>query len=321
MLLQIELFGLLADRGCSEVLSFCQTIKKSKVLEDPEEYYMNSAMLRRLNDKLMELEQWNVALEVATKAGLDNTAVFASWGISCLKSGSLQLAREKFQHCLEKNIYYDTSIDVNTSINMSIVSENRSLKSPPLVNEIVSVLESKSYNVYKNITKDVDIVSLNTSTLSLNSACGTVPYDPAICVINKLKNLKNIIEGKNVDKFEVNFKSQSRIYLDPKFYNECLYYLLKYGSHLSILKFYLRHEDFREALSYILENRLQVDLFIDVYMNCVQDGMIDEFHNQMQDIDPNLYIWEVRFLSNYTKIIILFTKFHYHGSIITSLCF
>lgn len=291
MLLQVELLGLLADRGCSDLLSFSQGDKKYKLLEHPEEYYINSAMLRRLNDKLMELEQWSVALEVATKAGLDNNSVFAAWGMSCLKSGALQMAREKFQYCLEKNLYFDTSSELNASMNVSTVSENRTVKTPPLVNEIISILESKSYTVYKNIPKEIPAVDLSSSTLSLNTTC-TTTYEPAICVINKLQNLKDIINGTNMHD-DINFNEKSRIYLEPRFYNECLYYLMKYGSHLSILKFYLRHEELREALNYILENRLQADTFIDIYMLCVQNGNIDELHNQMQCVDPHLYIWEV----------------------------
>lgn len=295
MLLQVELLGLLADRGCSEVLSHCHNIKKYKLPDESEEYYsnVNSAMLRKINDKLMELEQWNVALEIATKAGLENTAVFAAWGMSCLKSGALTLAREKFHHCLEKSAYYETSTDLNTSMNVSSISETRPIKTPPLVNEIISILESKSYTVYKNVSKEYGIVDLNTSTLSLNSASGSTTHDPAVCVINKLQNLMNIIEDKQLEKIETSYNSKSMIYLEPRFYNECLYYLLKYGSHTSILKFYLRHDEFREALSYILENRLQVDVFVDVYMTCVQDGTIDELHKEIQNIDPNMYIWEV----------------------------
>lgn len=278
MLLQVELLGLLANRGCSELLSFSQGEKKYKLLEDPEEYYINSNMLRRLIDKLIELEHWNVALEVSTKAGLDKTRIFAAWGTSCIKSGAFQLARDKFQYCLERNMYYDPEMSV--SMNTSTISDSRPLKTPPLVNEIILVLESKTYMTY---SYNPTLPELNASTLSLNAS--TIP-DLALSVLNKLKSLKDIINNVEIE------RNDSKIYLEPKIYNECLYYLFKYASHMTILKFYIRHEDLHEALNYLIENRLPADAFIELYMACVQDGNTNILHATMRDIDPNLYVWE-----------------------------
>lgn len=64
ILTQSDLFALLVERGCLNLLPH-PTQRNNP--------YIDSAMLRRLRDKLLEREQWNLALEVSTKAGLDST--------------------------------------------------------------------------------------------------------------------------------------------------------------------------------------------------------------------------------------------------------
>lgn len=63
ILSQADLLALLADRGC---LALMQGIASQNI-------YIDGTVLRRLRDKLLQSEQWELALEVSTKAGLDNT--------------------------------------------------------------------------------------------------------------------------------------------------------------------------------------------------------------------------------------------------------
>lgn len=35
------------------------------------------------------------------------------------------------------------------------------------------------------------------------------------------------------------------------YYQECLFYLLTYGTHLSLISFYLRHDSLRDALTHV----------------------------------------------------------------------
>nr|XP_008195345.1 PREDICTED: zinc finger FYVE domain-containing protein 26 homolog isoform X2 [Tribolium castaneum] len=60
ILSQAELLALLAERGCLNLMP-------------SQNLYVDANVLRRLRDKLLQREQWNLALEVSTKAGLDNT--------------------------------------------------------------------------------------------------------------------------------------------------------------------------------------------------------------------------------------------------------
>lgn len=64
ILSQADLLNLFVERGCLNLLP----VASSNV---PQSSYIDASILRRLCDKLLEKEQWNLALEVSTKAGLD----------------------------------------------------------------------------------------------------------------------------------------------------------------------------------------------------------------------------------------------------------
>lgn len=67
ILSQAELLGLLAERGCLSLLPVSNAQRGS---------FIDASVLRKLRDRLLEREQWNLALEVSTKAGLDTTGMY-----------------------------------------------------------------------------------------------------------------------------------------------------------------------------------------------------------------------------------------------------
>lgn len=64
ILSQADTLNLLVERGC---LGLLPVSKQSEIT------FIDTSVLRRLRDKLLEDEQWNLALEVSTKTGLENT--------------------------------------------------------------------------------------------------------------------------------------------------------------------------------------------------------------------------------------------------------
>lgn len=72
ILSQAELLALLAERGCLNLMPVGSQ-------------NFDANVLRRLRDKLLQREQWNLALEVSTKAGLDNTGNVKSLSVGPLK--------------------------------------------------------------------------------------------------------------------------------------------------------------------------------------------------------------------------------------------
>ncbi|KAF5271758.1 hypothetical protein FQA39_LY08081 [Lamprigera yunnana] len=294
ILSQADLLGLLAERDCLHLIP-------SSSFTASNNCYIDSSTLRRLRDKLLELEQWNLALEVSTKAGLDNSGVFAAWGKSYLRAGSLQKAREKFQRFFDKTGYYEASTDLSGSFShfrtKMALPENHPIKNPPLLNEIIYILESNTTVMDPKILKDFKHSTMTSSICSLNSSSTiSVLSDQALCILNKLKNLNNIVAG-NYDAYSdsaeaVSILSVSKPYLDPLFYEECLYYLTKYGSHFSVLEFFIKHKRFCECLRYMLDHHLSTEHFIDIYMLCLRENHIHALHEAMSKIDSTLDIWK-----------------------------
>lgn len=60
MIFQAEMLGLLAEKGFLHLLS-----SKS------QNAHVDANALRHVREKLLEMEQWHLALEVSTKSGLD----------------------------------------------------------------------------------------------------------------------------------------------------------------------------------------------------------------------------------------------------------
>lgn len=60
MISQAEMLGLLAEKGYLHLLS-----------SRSQNVHIDANVLRHVRDKLLEFEQWHLALEVSTKVGLD----------------------------------------------------------------------------------------------------------------------------------------------------------------------------------------------------------------------------------------------------------
>ncbi|XP_017768191.1 PREDICTED: zinc finger FYVE domain-containing protein 26 homolog isoform X1 [Nicrophorus vespilloides] len=292
ILSQADLLGLLAERGCLNLLP---------IPSHNGTPYVDSTVLRRLRDKLLEMEQWNFALDVSTKAGLDNTAVFAEWGKSYLRAGCLEMARENFSRCFEKShphefLDYSMSIDLDeNSVDSSIrkhyhskssliMTETKPQRNPPLLNKIIEILENQTMKVDVNKRKtfnSTDKLEKSTTYRKHHES------EQAICIKYKLRNLKMISTGLYM-KNSINGSN----HIDPIFYNECLYYLNRYGSHLSLLQFYIKNNNVHEALHYIVDNSVSTDVFIDVYLICLKDGIVQQLQSGMSTIDSTLEIWK-----------------------------
>lgn len=225
------------------------------------------------------------------------------------------MAREKFQRCLDKTGHYenvsetnsqsefDTSQDSlsrgrNTSkaSSLAAIFESKPSKNPPLLNEIIYILESKTISINPDVIKRMENQSLTSSTLSLNQQLGTGSQpDTAICIMNKLKNLKNIASGNY---YQVVENDRLKLHCNPPsidsiFYDECVYYLSRYGTHQSLLEFYIKHGDISKALNYIIDGQLSTDIFIDIYMRCLKDGVINVLQEHISRIDSTLNLWKV----------------------------
>lgn len=148
------------------------------------------------------------------------------------------------------------------------------------MDDIIQILESNTIEINKEVFEDTE-----------NNAA-------AICILNKLKNLDSIIQGKHSSDSKAVISEERRDsvvapHLQPLFYDECLFYLKNYGSRLGLLKFYIKHSKFKCALNYILESNLSLEIFTEIYVFCLRAGIIGVLQENMMEMDPTFEIWKV----------------------------
>ncbi|XP_012286916.1 zinc finger FYVE domain-containing protein 26 isoform X2 [Orussus abietinus] len=249
--------------------------------------------LRRLRDLLTEKEQWTLALDVSTKSGLETQGVWAAWGKSCLKVGLFSQAREKFMHCLDKVLYEDlddwvlVSHSTETAMGLSRrdskgestasgsagpkrheVLKSRPIKDPPLLLEILQILENSHVN------------NQSLTHTTQNKTAG------AQDVLNALNSLKAISQGQCI------VPSLSWNASNP-YYQESLHYLVMYGSSCSILEFFVKYGEIDKCLSYVLEHEVDPELFFHgVYLRCLKNGTIEVLKEAMLARDFSLLTWK-----------------------------
>ncbi|XP_012060559.1 PREDICTED: zinc finger FYVE domain-containing protein 26 [Atta cephalotes] len=295
---QVDLIATLVQSDCVTLIP----------MDDLDEH-----TLRKLRDLLTEKERWTLALDVSTKAGLDTQGVWAAWGKACLKVGHLEQAKEKFQHCLDKithedlddwvMLFYPKELiespkkELTVKMTQSTQKENeisdeekqacktghlrrneyfkcRPLKDPPLLTEILQILDTLS--IYRSRTQHPSPQSKS---------------DTAQEILQTLNSLKAVSQNQ----FNVKYVIPAN---QTVYYQESLYYLLAYGSYTSILQFFLRHKEFDKCLVYILDNNIERDLFLNrVYLYCLKNGHVEKLHNAMRTKDPTLITWRKYLIS------------------------
>ncbi|XP_071963696.1 zinc finger FYVE domain-containing protein 26-like [Antedon mediterranea] len=131
---QCDTYISLVDLLSNFVTANCLDIPSIQQLTKPD-------TARLIRDRLLESERLNLAMEVSTKCRLDTGAVWASWGMSCLRSGDYEGAKEKFKRVLktidDKNSLHPPSkllsdiLQFLQSVNTEAVSVQEISKSSP----------------------------------------------------------------------------------------------------------------------------------------------------------------------------------------------
>ena len=195
----------------------------------------------KLQEKLLEMERFELARDIAMKCGLDLKPIWKSWALLCLRHGQFGEAREKFRHCMK---LYKTKEKSTT------------------LEEILICLENQKKVV----------------SLSLRNQC------------LQIKNGKyNFYNPKDYHNFEnPNFKMSSQVY------NEVLYYLDQYGTKEDTIKFYAKHNLWKQAIEAIInENNLANVFTKEVFMTAAKRGALNQLFNAIRSIDPTFTrIWK-----------------------------
>ncbi|XP_077301131.1 zinc finger FYVE-type containing 26 spastizin [Arctopsyche grandis] len=304
----------LATQGCQSMM--------------PEVDLIDTHYIRRL----LTTEKFELALDISTKFNLPKVGVLAAWGKSCLRAGCFDQARQKFALCFkagltsympniivdapkaatspsEKQIKWQSrKSDMNTSATQFDLYKSKNI--PSLLDEIVSLLELTSYTMNDQILKEAETIKNQVGNMSpLSPTAKKIKMsEPAINVMHALSRVSKIKEGdfsdfvtnsqfkwklpiamkkaEKVDKYE--FKRS----MEPFFYNECLFYLMNYGSPNATINFYLKYGKLSEALQYCHDSNVDKDIFIEhIFLKYIKGNDIDILLKVMHDIDNTWKIW------------------------------
>lgn len=242
--------------------------------------------------------------------------MFAAWGKSCLKAGCFFSAREKFHRCFEKILHktseYFLSSDSEGSrdslkpvrhLRISSTSDMKPIRTPSLLKEIVQMLEAINIPIDEELLKVTKSNKLQITLNNRSQSQSRNQTDIATSILNKLKNLNAISNGNyyNINEEKQTCSQKKKPYIEPMIYNECIFYLQKYGTHLSLLEFYIKHEEFHDSLLYLIEHRLSSEIFIEIYMICLKSGVVNKLQENMSNIDSTLNLWKVNLINNLFK--------------------
>lgn len=289
---------------------------------------------------LLEAEKWELALEIATKSGLPRNSVLAAWGKACLKAGCFKQAREKFAHCFKSalNVCAEVTEDCEigkeasesqfinrrlhsmryserTSSMSSVQSDGRPRSNPPLLNEIICMLEDMNYPVNQQLLNKAETIkSTNEKLTTMNTNKKKIQLsEPALNIMHTLASVRKIKQGdysdfqtatvqpkkslaqgllrRNNNHTEPKIDHQHKR-LDPFFYKECVYYLTNYGSHTANIAFYMKHSNLSEVIKYCYDNLVDKETFTEsVYMDCLKKDKVNDLLKAMSDIDSTLDMW------------------------------
>ncbi|XP_026134074.1 zinc finger FYVE domain-containing protein 26-like [Carassius auratus] len=95
------------------------------------------------------------------------------------------------------------------------------------------------------------------------------------------------------------------------YYQECLFYLLSYGTHLSLISFYLRHDCLRDALTHLHKKECSEDVFLEgIFQPCLESGRLGALQGHLEALDSTLESWG-RYLLSACQL--LQRRGHYHS--------
>lgn len=164
---------------------------------------------------------------------------------------------------------------------------------PPLLQEILKLIESLPLNKTQpeTLQRASIIRSSNTSLVSLLSRRKETyvkrMHEPALNVLNTLASLKRITTNSSDTpvKRKVLFRKTSG-------FEECVYYVLTYGSHADVIKFLMQHNDIVATLKYFLVQKLEADLFIQhILLDQLKKGAMPQLISHLQEFDSSLLLW------------------------------
>lgn len=176
-----------------------------------------------------------------------------------------------------------------------------------MLDEILNILEVSCHSHQPEVIARASVIKDSNTSLASNRSKKReqIPlHEPALNILHTLLSLKNvtrgIYDGNSCDKplssnkkNNLESKKCRKLIKCSRFYDECLYYLTRYGSHNSILTFLIKNEQLVTALKYFLYQNVDADTFINViFLPFLINGKVEIIINLLMDMDDTLLLWK-----------------------------
>eukprot|EP00004_Rigifila_ramosa_P026571 TRINITY_DN8335_c0_g1_i1.p1 TRINITY_DN8335_c0_g1~~TRINITY_DN8335_c0_g1_i1.p1 ORF type:complete len:565 (-),score=171.69 TRINITY_DN8335_c0_g1_i1:49-1581(-) len=196
-----------------------------------------------------------LALELCTKCGIETETVWGAWGIALLKLGKYQDARDKFKYC-----FGEGTTDKRKG-------RTQQMKDPAkILTEIITTLET-------TCVFDIERISKLFSALS-HTATHSNPSAASAAFLSVFGQTQNPVSWKP-------FISQTQ-------FEECMFYLKKYGNASSIVMFLLKHNCLEEAVAFIFDTKPKdsPQLFVEaIIQHCLAHDQLTELIEILKKLD------------------------------------
>ncbi|KAL6058640.1 Nuclear pore complex protein Nup85 [Balamuthia mandrillaris] len=215
---------------------------------------------RQLRDKLVHADRMKMAIDVATKCGIEAEPVWAKWGIALLKMGRYNDAKEKFKYCLAANDKHSAS-----KTHTSVVVD-----SAQLLQRIIRILE---------YGPPLDARELRTAHQSM--LCSHAAQIKGTKLFGKRPAAKR--ERRD------SLTEESPKSLDSMRFKQCVYYLRRYGASRQLISFWTRHGMLEDACVYVVNHNLSPSVFIEeIFQYSISHGRIPELKQVILKIGMEL---------------------------------
>jgi zinc finger FYVE domain-containing protein 26 len=118
----------------------------------------NPESVRRVRNRLLEEERYELAMNLSTKFGLDTQSVWASWGLVELRRANYKEARNKFDKCL-KQVNEKSQATSISSAQIKILNDILTHLESVLPNRMIGVIRSFFQYLFYNILINLRILN------------------------------------------------------------------------------------------------------------------------------------------------------------------
>lgn len=212
--------------------------------------------IQKLQERLLEMERFELAIDIAKKYGLDSSSIWKTWALICLKHFQFSEARRKFTRYFDQaKRFSEIQLTLKSIVNILVNNNLTNHHSVPIKNQCQQIIS------------------------------GTFDF---------------LRESIDIEKSTAAVKQSNRQQLNSKIFEEIVYYLQEYGTYDDLLRFYVNHFYWNEAVKYFLSNNQDSTLTAKMNNSFLQDlfipaqvkGCLSLLFAAIRKCDPQLnHLW------------------------------